>query len=250
VPASQDRPGVNPSDPEAALGAQIRIGPVVADLVELPAEIKAVIALYGGALSHLLQGLMAYSPFLWRLAALDPTRLGELLAAHPAVSRDAIVSAQRAVGTRFAHATLSRDEAARELRRNRGAMALLVGLADLGGVWSVEEVTGALSAFADASVASATRIALGEAVKAGKLVLPAGDDGAGSGLVVLALGKHGAGELNYSSDIDLVVCRAPSIAASPRRSRDCCRSAPPTAMSTGSITACVPIRARHLSPCR
>ena len=36
----------------------------------------------------------------------------------------------------------------------------------------------------------------------------------GSGLVVLALGKHGARELNYSSDIDLIVLydsAAPSI---------------------------------------
>src|SRR5437764_308145 len=82
----------------------------------------------------------------------------------------------------------------------------LVALADIGGVWNVDKVTKALSDFADASVRGGLSVVLTEAADLGRLLLPNPDDPAeGSGLVVLALGKHGAGELNYSSDIDLVV---------------------------------------------
>ncbi|NNM73386.1 bifunctional [glutamine synthetase] adenylyltransferase/[glutamine synthetase]-adenylyl-L-tyrosine phosphorylase [Enterovirga aerilata] len=147
-----------------------------------------------------------YSPYLRQLAGSDPARLDRLAAGEPQAANAAIVAAQRAVGCRFAAGELSRDEAMRELRRNKSAHALLVSLADLGRVWNVEEVTLALSDFADASVRSAVEIALAELAMAGKLpAFAPGADLAGSGLVVLALGKHGAGELNFSSDVDLVV---------------------------------------------
>jgi glutamate-ammonia-ligase adenylyltransferase len=81
-----------------------------------------------------------------------------------------------------------------------------VALADIGGVWSVDEVTAALSEFADASVRGGVHVILTEMADLGRIQLPNPDEpGEGSGFVVLALGKHGAGELNYSSDIDLVV---------------------------------------------
>jgi glutamate-ammonia-ligase adenylyltransferase len=92
-------------------------------------------------------------------------------------------------------------------------MALLIALADIGGVWDVVTVTAALTAIADTAVRLATDHALRQAGAQGKISLadPAAP-GRGSGLVVLALGKHGAGELNYSSDIDIVVFFDPEIA--------------------------------------
>ena len=147
-----------------------------------------------------------YSPYLRQLVRSDPARLAGLAEADPHGSNLAIVAAQRSVGARFASGELSRDDAMRELRRNKNSHALLVSLADLGAVWGVDEVTAALSAFADASVASAVEIALAELAASGKAAAIApGADLAGSGLVVLALGKHGAGELNFSSDIDIVI---------------------------------------------
>ncbi len=73
-----------------------------------------------------------------------------------------------------------------------------VALADIGGGWSVDRVTRTLSEFADACVKGALRF----------LLRRAGGETASeetTGLVVLAMGKYGAFELNYSSDIDLVV---------------------------------------------
>ena len=93
-----------------------------------------------------------------------------------------------------------------ELRRGKRRVALLAGLADLGGVWPLEEVTGRLTDFADLAVARAMRAALAYELRRGKLP-GMGEDAleTGAGMVAFAMGKMGAGELNYSSDIDLIV---------------------------------------------
>ena len=96
------------------------------------------------------------------------------------------------------------------LRQLRKRVALLVAVADLSGRWDVEEVTAALTDFADASLASGTAWLLGDFARAGKVTLedPA-DPLEGCGYVALAMGKQGAHELNYSSDIDLIVLYDP-----------------------------------------
>ncbi len=92
------------------------------------------------------------------------------------------------------------------LRVAKRRVALYCGLADLAGVWSLEEVTHALTDFADLATQAALAHHVGEEVRRGKL--PGGDamarDLAG-GAVALAMGKMGAYELNYSSDIDLIM---------------------------------------------
>lgn len=85
-----------------------------------------------------------------------------------------------------------------QLRMAKRRIALLAGLADLGGAWSLEQVTGALTRLADMACDVALRAAIAQQVDRGKL--PDAD----SGLFVLAMGKMGAFELNYSSDIDLI----------------------------------------------
>ena len=92
------------------------------------------------------------------------------------------------------------------LRLAKRRAALLIGVADMTGAWSLERVTGALSAFAEATLDLAARHLLRAAAAKGTLVLPdIRDPLAGSGLIILAMGKFGARELNYSSDIDLIV---------------------------------------------
>ena len=91
------------------------------------------------------------------------------------------------------------------LRQGKRRVALLSALADLGGAWSLEEVTGALTEYADAATQAALRVAVGAQIKRGKLPGLAPEDAlTGGGMTVLAMGKMGAGELNYSSDIDLI----------------------------------------------
>ncbi|MBT0670007.1 bifunctional [glutamine synthetase] adenylyltransferase/[glutamine synthetase]-adenylyl-L-tyrosine phosphorylase [Novosphingobium profundi] len=94
------------------------------------------------------------------------------------------------------------------LRRERQALALTLAIGDLAGAFPLLRVTGELSAFADraldAAIADGIRRRAPEAEPAGFLAL--------------ALGKHGAGELNYSSDIDPILLFDPE--RLPRRTRD------------------------------
>ncbi|MBL4614903.1 MAG: glutamine-synthetase adenylyltransferase, partial [Magnetovibrio sp.] len=72
--------------------------------------------------------------------------------------------------------------------------------------------TGALSDFADAATSVACAHQLRALAKRGKINLANPDDPElGSGLVVLGMGKLGGRELNYSSDIDLILLFDPEV---------------------------------------
>lgn len=103
-------------------------------------------------------------------------------------------------------AETSSDRLMKALRIAKRRAALLIGLADMGGDWPLEQVTGALSDFAQAALQLTTRLVLRQAVTSGKLIVPdPAEPEKGSGYIVLAMGKFGARELNYSSDIDLII---------------------------------------------
>jgi hypothetical protein len=92
------------------------------------------------------------------------------------------------------------------LRKLKRRAALLVALADLGGVWSLQSVTQAWTDFADACLAAALTSHVAREARRGKIPGQTEEDARrdGAGMVALAMGKMGAGELNYSSDIDLI----------------------------------------------
>jgi glutamate-ammonia-ligase adenylyltransferase len=159
----------------------------------------------------LLLGLADHSPYLWRLIAQDAGRLARLLGAPPEQTLAALVAALEA--------RRDDDEAElmRALRRAKRESALLIALADVGGVWDLVATTEALTRFADAAVSAALRFLLRRNAREGRLRLDPESQAieAGSGLVALALGKHGARELNYSSDVDLVALYDSSAASIP-----------------------------------
>jgi glutamate-ammonia-ligase adenylyltransferase len=110
---------------------------------------------------------------------------------------------------------LGEDTAAvmRRLRIARRRVALVAALAELAGVWSLEQQTAALSRFAEAALGAALRHLLREAARKGLIALPDADQPEkDSGLIVLGIGKLGGYELNYSSDIDLIVLYEPTLA--------------------------------------
>ena len=97
------------------------------------------------------------------------------------------------------------DKLGATLRQAKARVALVVGLADLGGVWPLETVTATLTRLADAAVDLCLRGLVGAEIARGRLPGLTLDDAASAGgMVALAMGKMGAGELNYSSDIDLI----------------------------------------------
>lgn len=99
------------------------------------------------------------------------------------------------------------EEAMAVLRRAKDAVHLATALADLARDWPLMRVTGAITDFADAALRAALAVAARESEQRGDITLAAfdGDDGPVPGLLLIAMGKMGAGELNYSSDIDFSV---------------------------------------------
>ncbi len=100
------------------------------------------------------------------------------------------------------------------LRQSKAKVALLCGLADMGGWWPMQKVTQSLSDFADCALQATVQFLMQDAAKNGLLELSDVEDaGTTAPYTVLAMGKHGAGELNYSSDIDIVVFYDPQSSA-------------------------------------
>jgi glutamate-ammonia-ligase adenylyltransferase len=151
---------------------------------------------------RLLAAIFGNSPFLSRLATKEWRLLLRLVEHGPdAVFREIVGAVETGTDGNDNQAVLMRG-----LRLARGCVALVAGIAELSGSWSLEQQMGALSRFAEAALGVALRHLLSAAHERGAIRLadpqrPEQD----SGLVVLGMGKLGGGELNYSSDIDLIL---------------------------------------------
>jgi [glutamine synthetase] adenylyltransferase / [glutamine synthetase]-adenylyl-L-tyrosine phosphorylase len=160
----------------------------------------------------LMAGLCEGSVFLWRLATDEPDRLVRLLNCDPEPYLADLLSTN-AVAIAAAR---SDAEVMALLRRLKQEATLLIALLDIGGVWEVMRVTQALTELADHAVATALRFVLSSAAADAKLnPRDRAHPDRGSGYFVLAMGKMGAFELNFSSDIDLIVCYDPTAGALP-----------------------------------
>lgn len=136
-----------------------------------------------------------HSPFLREMAAAR----GEVVESFLQNGADAAASLALAV---------EEDATERLLRRRRQGLALAVALGDLSGEMPLERVTRLLSDFADRAIDLALAAAMSERVP----------DAQPRGLAVVAMGKLGSSELNYSSDVDLLLLFDPE--RLPRRPRD------------------------------
>ncbi len=162
---------------------------------ELGAEALAAAAGAEGDIAKLITGAGGSSPYLkgliereaeWLLASFD-----DPLAAVDRCFADA--------------AALPPDQIKPGLRQAKRRIALLTALADLAGVWPLEKVTGVLTDLGGLACDVAIKAEIAALVRRGKLPgQTEGDVETAGGLFVLAMGKMGAHELNYSSDIDLI----------------------------------------------
>ena len=150
----------------------------------------------------ILLGIAEFSPYLFDLIRADSSRLIRLLRCEPETYLPTLIESV----SREVFAAGTEADVTRLLRRMKAEAALLIALCDIGGVWPVMQVTGALTDLAVASVQMALRYVLRQEAARGRLSSPNAErPEENSGLFVLAMGKMGAGELNYSSDIDLIV---------------------------------------------
>ncbi len=157
-------------------------------------------------LAGLIRGAAGCSPYLGDLVSREAAWLGTALARAPEAALEDALRLDR--GKEDMPGEAGTDEAGLRsaLRRAKRRVALLVGLADLGGVFDLEEVTGALTRLADMACHEALVFQVGREIARGKLPGQGeADIAVAGGAVALAMGKMGAHELNYSSDIDLIV---------------------------------------------
>ena len=156
--------------------------------------------------SNALRRAEMHAPFLARAMTRLPA-LVDLLAAGRGEAALGHARALSPVGADHAP-----GEVGKALRRERMAFALALAVGDLAGAFPLARVMAELSALADRALAAA----IADAIR--RRTPDAVQDLGDSGFIALALGKHGAQELNYSSDIDPILLYDPH--RLPRRQRD------------------------------
>ncbi|MDQ0454262.1 bifunctional [glutamine synthetase] adenylyltransferase/[glutamine synthetase]-adenylyl-L-tyrosine phosphorylase [Rhizobium paknamense] len=159
------------------------------------------------AVNDFLTAALSLSPFLRETLTLAPhLLLSAWREPLPALLAARVEAARQSWRQGEGESPASEAEVMARLRLTKRDVAFLLALADLGRVHDARTTTLWLSRLADAAIAAAIDHLLVQGAQAGKLELQDLDDPSrGSGLVVLGMGKLGARELNYSSDIDLVV---------------------------------------------
>ncbi len=150
----------------------------------------------------LVSSLFGASPYLGRVILRDAAALQNCLSNDPEQLLETLAAS---LESELA-GTDSMEETMGMLRRYKRKMALLAALADVGSVWPTMQTAQALSQVADLTLACAVRFLLRRAAAAGDLLPPdPGEPDGSCGYFVLGMGKLGARELNYSSDVDLIV---------------------------------------------
>ncbi|MAK62674.1 MAG: bifunctional [glutamate--ammonia ligase]-adenylyl-L-tyrosine phosphorylase/[glutamate--ammonia-ligase] adenylyltransferase [Ponticaulis sp.] len=159
-----------------------------------------------------LANATASSPYLQRLCRYRPETLQRINSDGAETTvRNAIECAN------FCADGHSVDEVKKTLRHCKSDIHLSLASLDLSCTWDWDPVTRTFSEFADKAADTALRAACFKAAESGWIEWSDRDQPV-LGLFLLALGKHGAMELNYSSDIDIIAMYDPDIFPSASRS--------------------------------
>lgn len=156
-----------------------------------------------GTQIEFISSVMTLSPFLREVLIANPSYLSALLNVDIETRLSEIIDDITAI---------DKDESINEislmaaLRRKKREAHVLIALADLSGVFTYEVSCAWLTRLGEAALSVALRFLLREAHDHGKInLLSRENPEKDCGLIILGMGKLGAGELNYSSDIDLIV---------------------------------------------
>ncbi|WP_293552601.1 bifunctional [glutamine synthetase] adenylyltransferase/[glutamine synthetase]-adenylyl-L-tyrosine phosphorylase [Parvibaculum sp.] len=194
-----------PYDAERALSEMQDLVAAAASIEDASLRKRAVALLEDADARRVVESIFGNSPFLTRILRLNPDWLPRLLDEPPEETLAALI--QRTYET---SGLATQAELMRALRVAKSEAALLIALADVTGAWPLEKITEALTSFADATVVAGIEWLLRDAARRGQVLRPPeGLTAQGSGLAILGMGKYGSRELNYSSDIDIVVFYEP-----------------------------------------
>ena len=158
-------------------------------------------------LRDFITAALTLSPYLREIANIDTAILAVAISEPLEPRIEALIAEARACWRPQGNGELpSEAEVMSRLRIVKRKVAFLVALADLARVFDGRATTAWLTRLAEASVAAAIDHLLLAAHDGRKIALKdVAAPSEGSGLIILGMGKLGASELNYSSDIDLVV---------------------------------------------
>ncbi|MBB3949353.1 bifunctional [glutamine synthetase] adenylyltransferase/[glutamine synthetase]-adenylyl-L-tyrosine phosphorylase [Aureimonas jatrophae] len=149
-----------------------------------------------------LAAVWSLSPHLFSIAHAHPDWLQQLFDEDAGARVEAIIAGLAVPVMDGA----SEAEVMTQLRRAKAEASLLVALRDLLGAATPDRTCRDLSALAQAAVGHAIRFLALDLDRRGALQLPdRADPERGLGLFALGMGKLGGAELNYSSDIDLIL---------------------------------------------
>ncbi|MEX0286937.1 MAG: glutamine-synthetase adenylyltransferase [Paracoccaceae bacterium] len=158
-------------------------------------EVRAAVPYLTGDMAELVAGAGGSSPYLRGLIRQESEWLEGGLDDPEGAMTDTFDALKKAAP----------DRLLRDLRQAKRRVAVLTALADLSGAWPLEQVTGTLTDFGGLAADLSAQAEIAKLIRRGKMPGQTEDDIADAGgLVILAMGKMGAGELNYSSDIDLI----------------------------------------------
>ena len=150
-----------------------------------------------------LAAVFDLSPFLRDLARRRPRMLDALFDQTVDERLDEIAAG---IDSCWRGEGLSEAELMKRLRLLKTEAHFLIALADLAGEGDTQTTVFRLSVLAEGCVRAACAFLLADLDRQGKLKLPHPKEPArDSGLIVLGMGKLGAHELNFSSDIDLIL---------------------------------------------
>ncbi|MDI2090706.1 bifunctional [glutamine synthetase] adenylyltransferase/[glutamine synthetase]-adenylyl-L-tyrosine phosphorylase [Commensalibacter oyaizuii] len=156
---------------------------------------------------ELIHGIGGNSPYLSDLILKDIEFFDFLLQHGPDEACKTTFAQLHAFSTQE-----SRQATARILRITKQKIALSCAIADIGNLWSLQEITLTLSNLAQATLNLAVNHLLLQLHQSKKITLPHPETpDKNSGFIVLGMGKLGAKELNYSSDIDLIILYDPDL---------------------------------------
>ncbi|MDH5488337.1 MAG: bifunctional [glutamine synthetase] adenylyltransferase/[glutamine synthetase]-adenylyl-L-tyrosine phosphorylase [Rhodospirillaceae bacterium] len=176
-----------------------------------PELIKFVESLKNDPLAgRLAESIFANSPFLAHCMQSDPKFARELFTRGPDECRESVFA-----DTTEGAKGMGEDELKKHLRIQKRRVQLLAGVGDINGLWNLDRVTETLSDFADTAVSAASSHLLRYLEDRGAIkIANQTNPEIGSGLIILGLGKLGGRELNYSSDIDIIILFDPDIVQS------------------------------------
>ncbi len=150
-----------------------------------------------------LAAVLDLSPFIREALLHHPQILSRIAKTEPETALGEILAAIAICGEEEGASEASLMTGLRNLKREAH---VLIALCDLARIFDAQATTGWLTDLAEACTGAAVRFLLRDADSAGKIALPdRNEPEKESGWVVLGMGKFGARELNYSSDIDLIV---------------------------------------------